>query len=136
MRGTVQERFWAKVDRRSPDECWAWLASRCSDGYGTFRVGERIAGAHRVAYEMLVGPIPDGLELDHLCSLRECVNPAHLEPVTHAENVARGRATRPTHCSKGHERTPENVLIQANDGHRRCRVCQREYNAAYRAARK
>lgn len=87
----VEERFWPKVDRRGPDECWPWLATLDRYGYGTFHDGRRLTGAHRMAYELLRGPIPDGLELDHLCRTRGCVNPAHLEAVTHRENMGRSR---------------------------------------------
>jgi hypothetical protein len=87
----LADRFWAKVDRRGPDDCWIWLGAKISSGYGTIYFGGkvRIVLAHRVAFELEVGPIPDGLELDHLCFERACVNPAHLEPVTKQENLRR-----------------------------------------------
>jgi hypothetical protein len=98
-----EERFWAKVDRRGPDECWPWTGWCHWNGYGQYGVkGERLA--HRLAYEYEVGPIPEGLVLDHLCHTRDpscadnekcphrkCCNPAHHEPVTRRENIARGR---------------------------------------------
>lgn len=92
----AEERFWAKVDRRDGGDCWPWLGTTTSTGYGLFGVPreDRTVGAHRYAYELVVGPIPTGLELDHLCRVRNCVNPAHLEPVTHAENLRRGREAR------------------------------------------
>lgn len=86
----LDERFWAKVDRRSDAECWLWLAATAGAGYGQFGANGKSVRAHRYAYEALVGPIPDGLEIDHLCNIRLCVNPGHMEPVTHAENVRRG----------------------------------------------
>jgi uncharacterized Zn-finger protein len=93
--GSVEERFWAKVDRRGPDDCWPWLAGRDYLGYGAFsRVRAKTERAHRVGYELLVGPIPEGLQLDHLCRNTSCVNPAHLEPVTNRENVIRGNSAR------------------------------------------
>jgi hypothetical protein len=85
------ERFWAKVDRAG-DGCWLWLADLNAGGYGTFRRGTRMVLAHRLAFELEAGPIPDGLTLDHLCGRPECVRPAHLEPVTAAENLRRRHA--------------------------------------------
>lgn len=97
-------RFWAQVDKRSDDECWPFLGVINSNGYGQFTVSlgkhhhQRRYMAHRFAYEIVIGPIPEGLHLDHVwdrgCTLRECVNPAHLEPVTLAENNRRMHAAR------------------------------------------
>lgn len=86
-------RFWAKVDRTTGDACWPWTARLDRDGYGTLKMPTgRSIRAHRFAYELLVGPIPEGLVIDHLCRNRRCVNPAHLEPVTAEENWRRGDA--------------------------------------------
>lgn len=130
-RSPAEERFWSKVDRSEPDGCWLWLAHRSPGGYGRFAVTRtHRVQAHRFAYEQIVGPIPDGLTLDHLCRTRACVNPVHLEPVTNRENIIRGD-TLPaanlakTVCHRGHDFTPENTRIVAS-GARDCRTCDRE----------
>lgn len=122
-------RFIAKVDKT--DTCWLWTAAMTPLGYGRFRAG-RLLQAHRWSYEYHVGPIPDGLVLDHLCRTPRCVNPDHLEPVTHRENILRGetvaahRAAQ-THCKRNHEFTPENTYIQMRRGFpsRHCCECAR-----------
>ena len=132
---TWQERFWAKVDKNGPGGCWLWTASTLGGGYGQFRSRTvRLSPyAHRIAYELLVGPVPTGLELDHLCRVRHCVNPAHLEPVSHRENLRRGASVsgrlwsgpRPntliTHCPKGHAYDETNTRHYR--GGRVCRAC-------------
>lgn len=135
MRKPESERFWDKVDKSG--DCWEWTAYKLQ-GYGRFGVGGRrenggrIVYAHRWAYEALVGPIPDGLTLDHLCRNRACVNPDHLEPVTGATNSLRGESpaavnARKTNCPKGHEYTAENITYGGYSGReRRCRACNRE----------
>lgn len=122
----VHERFMAKVDRR-PDGCWVWTACRVWNGYGQFRVAGKTVYAHRFAYELLVGPIPDGLELDHLCRNRACVNPSHLEVVDSRTNTLRGdgpaaQNARKTHCAHGHELTLENIWRSGRNS-RLCRAC-------------
>ena len=88
---TVEERMWARIDRRGDDECWPWVGATTPKGYGSMKwKGTSIYG-HRWTYEQLVGPIPDGMQIDHLCRETGCVNPAHLEPVTAAENMRRMR---------------------------------------------
>ena len=141
-----QKRFWAKVDKT--DACWLWTAHCNQGGYGRFWTGTEWQVAHRFAYELLVGPIPKGLDLDHLCRVRHCVNPTHLEPVTRAENLRRGTPPRreknpkcaqwqrtKTHCPRGHEYTPENTyVLPSRPNARYCRTCHREQTRERRKA--
>lgn len=116
------DRFWAKVQKRPGRGCWNWTAATLQ-GYGIFRLdGGTMARAHRVAYELLVGPIPDGLTLDHLCRNPGCVKPSHLEPVTLSENVRRAHANK-ARCKHGHLFTEENTRRLRN-GRRECRECR------------
>ena len=131
MKKSVQDRFLAKIVA-SPNGCWIWQSGTNADGYGLFRVDGRMVRAHRFAYELLVGPIPEGLELDHLCRVRNCVNPAHMEPVTHAENMRRGAHALKTHCPREHPYAGGNLYI-APDGKRRCWTCKRAADRAYKA---
>ena len=99
QRKPLPARFDAKVDRHGPmpegfgDPCWLWTGARCSDGYGSIRAGGRqgrTLAAHRVSWELAYGPVPSGMEIDHLCRTRGCVNPRHLEAIPHGANVLRG----------------------------------------------
>lgn len=125
MNTALPQRFWAKV--QMTDTCWIWTASVTSRGYGTYWLGGRSQLVHRLAFEALTGPIPDGLTIDHLCRVKRCINPDHLEAVTSAENTRRAYADV-THCLRGHEFTPENTIHKRDRG-RNCRTC---YNAARR----
>jgi hypothetical protein len=118
-------RFWPKVEFTG--FCWLWTASTNRQGHGHFFPERKTClTAHRWSYEFLVGPIPEGLHLDHLCRIPSCVNPDHLEPVTVAENVRRGlHGVLRTRCGEGHELTDENVYLRPGDGSRRCRKCIR-----------
>lgn len=93
-----QERFWDKVNKQGDGGCWLWTGAT-ANGYGYFRLGCKVVPAHRVAYVWLRGDIPDGMDLDHLCRCRCCVNPSHLEPVSRSENTKRGR-TGKTHFTR------------------------------------
>lgn len=137
---TTAERFWAKVDTSAgPDACWLWT-SHTRNGYGQFKLDRRQTPAHRWAYEAMIGPIPKGLQLDHLCRVRNCVNPKHLEPVTHQENIRRGMAgahwAAKTHCPQGHPYSGENLYVTPGEKRRRmCRECMRNRTATARAMR-
>lgn len=136
-RKPLAERFWPKVEKT--ETCWIWRGSRQSNGYGQINPGgDGLAPlrAHRVAYELVRGPIPDGLILDHLCRNPACVNPDHLEPVTYRENAMRGVSPklvshRTGICRRGH------AMVTLKSGRKRCRVCARpsheSSNCAWRA---
>jgi hypothetical protein len=136
---TVSESLMAMVSPEPDSGCWLWLGAVTPGGYARLRDGY----AHRMSYEIHVGPIPPGLQLDHLCRVRSCVNPAHLEAVTQKINIGRGEAgmhmRERTHCPRGHERTPENTYTRIKRGHSECRICRQknwtEQNAK-RAARR
>lgn len=123
---TREERFWAKVEWS--EGCWAWLGARTAAGYGRFWAKPHFIAAHRMSYILGVGPIADGMQLDHLCRNPNCVNPAHLEPVTPRVNVLRAasgagdRAAR-THCPAGHPYDAANTYL-AKSNQRHCRECQ------------
>ena len=122
-RAPIEDRLAAKYVV-AESGCWEWLANRSQKGYGRFKVAGRYEQAHRVSYELARGPIPEGLVVDHLCRNRGCVNPDHMEPVTNAENIARGTWATRTHCLRGHAYTPENT-IRNTYGYRACQACRR-----------
>lgn len=134
-----QERLWAKVQPNDAG-CWIWLGTMKATGYGMFtgpttdHSTTRTNGVHRWAYVAAKGPIPDGLVIDHLCNVRNCVNPDHLEAVTDAENNRR-RSERQTHCKRGHEYTAE-TTYRKSDGSRSCRPCNAARDHARHLARK
>lgn len=119
-------RFWAKIVAL-PSGCWEWKAGKTEKGYGRFWNNGRLVKAHRFSYELLIGPIPTGLTLDHLCRNRACVNPHHLEPLLMRENILRGnglcaRNARKTHCPRGHPYDMFNTY-RYPDGSRECKIC-------------
>ena len=151
MRGeSLEAQYWAKVDKRGPDECWPWTGAITDHGYGQIadgRGGSRVA--HRVGYELAFGPIPDGLTVDHRCHTYECTlgkrcphrrcqNPAHWEAVTNAVNVERGNAfsainRRKTHCNQGHELSPDNLSqAPSHSNGRYCKTCLDDHHRRYR----
>lgn len=117
---------WSEDKQYNGIPCLIWIGYKDRHGYGqiTVRNEDESRLAHRWAYERWIGPIPDGLTIDHLCYNRNCVNPAHLEPVTHSENVRRATEKR-THCRYGHPYTEDNLYITPT-GYRQCRTCRRE----------
>lgn len=120
------DRILRRIDINEPG-CWIWPGSRTVNGYGTVQKDAPARGVlltHRVLYEYFIGEIPEGLQIDHLCRVRLCCNPVHMEPVTPGVNTRRGEKYRPAVCARGHEYTPENMLF-SNKGYLRCRECNR-----------
>lgn len=109
-----------------PSPCWVWTGARNNHGYGVARVDGLLVLVHRYVYTELVGPIPAGLELDHGCRVRDCANPAHCEPLTHAEHCRRSARAMQTHCLRGHEYTPANTRYPAGRTARCCQRCGRD----------
>lgn len=127
---TIRERFDAKADRQDGG-CWLWTMSLDNEGYGRLKINGNSKLAHRISYEQYVGVIPNGLTIDHLCRVRSCVNPSHLEAVTHVANVMRGVGVgavnaAKTHCPQGHEYD----YVEASTGRRRCHSCRLERRRA------
>lgn len=126
--------FWFNVDIKEPNECWPWLRGKISGGYGKVTIGKVLKLAHRVAYELVKGSIPDGMTIDHVkalgCNNKACCNPFHLEIVTQRENTLRGTGpsannAKATHCIHGHTFDEQNTH-RLPDGKRVCRTCDRE----------
>jgi hypothetical protein len=135
-RKSLTERFWAKVIKT--DSCWLWQGYRHKvTGYGQIQINGRPELVHILSYKLAGRNIPNGMELDHLCRNRICVNPDHLEPVTHRDNVLRGinacaKNARVIHCPKGH---PYDLLntYHRPDGGRDCKICQKERSRIYKS---
>lgn len=131
---TAFERAQDKYTPEPNSGCWLWTASVDGKGYGQIAKGGKWGGpmrAHRVIYEAVRGPIADGFELDHLCRVPTCVNPYHMEPVTHRENIRRSAPAQRTHCPAGHPYDIQNTHVRR--GKRECRACNRERVRAWRS---
>lgn len=137
---TLPERFWQKV--RATDSCWIWTGAVQSKGYGSYSNGGVRHSAHRLAYEDAFGQIPDGMQIDHRCRVRQCVNPAHLDAVTAKENARRSIHTTTgwaIECQNGHPLDDANIYEarRANGKARReCKACRNERARRQRAAQK
>ena len=130
---SLAERFWAKVDRCGPKDCWLWTAAKMGIGYGAVWDGKILTGAHRVSWRLHNGTIPKSKFILHKCDVPACVNPAHLYIGTPLDNmldkVARGRDHNKikTHCPKGHPYSGDNLILRKNRNNARdCRTCQQE----------
>ncbi len=140
VRRDTVDSFMERVLPEPNSGCWLWMGACINTGYGSLTVKNNRVLAHRQSYLLHIGPIPIGKELDHLCRNPLCVNPLHLEPVTHQVNGKRGTAGRAfglmmaarTHCRNGHEFTVENTTIHKNKSGRLCRECSRERDRRYR----
>lgn len=133
LSATALDRFWAKVDKSGPvpeawpelGRCWLWMAGTFSNGYGGFYVGGRKELAHRWVYQQEVGLIPEAVQCDHLCRVRQCVRSSHIELVSCGENLRRGVGHgSETHCAQGHPYNAANTYLRPNGG-RNCRACNR-----------
>lgn len=125
---------WAQRLDEDAEGCWLYTGPLNNQGYGHVGYNGRQEYVHRATYMALVGPIPEGLQIDHLCRKRACANPEHLEPVTQHENLLRGYWGARTHCKNGHELTDDNVrLVGKHRTERKCRACERDRGRRQRA---
>lgn len=135
-RGTIQERLWSRFIRDEQTGCWDWTGAISNKSYGSIYYEGRMQKAHRVMWRLERGEIPSGLELDHLCRNRRCINPDHLEPVTRRENLARGIQTNQNAgklvCIRGHAFTEKNTRTRPN-GERTCIACMDMHRRNWRA---
>lgn len=136
-----KDTFWVARIVYMDNGCWLWTGAKVPKGYGVAqRRGFKSTMIHRLVYEKMVGPVPEDLQLDHLCLNRLCVNPDHLEPVTNRENSIRRpfvqNARAATHCKRGHELTLENTYIAPASGSRVCRACITHSQTKYQQRRK
>jgi len=134
----LPKRFWAKVRLDPSTGCWLWTAGKDWDGYGMFWIDGATVRAPGVAFKALRGPVPAGLQIDHLCRVRACVNPLHLEAVSGRTNTLRGETLpaenlRKTHCINGHEFTGTNLGMRKGRAGRYCKICSQVYGSRSRA---
>lgn len=145
---SLAERFWVKVNKNGslsshrPDlgPCWIWIAAINAKGYGIMSVDVGSTLVHRISYKISGGVIPDGMQIDHLCRVRNCVNPKHLEVVTPRINTHRGYGpaamrARKTHCPKEHPYSGDNLYVSPT-GNRQCRICIRQNQRNYQERKK
>jgi hypothetical protein len=125
------ERFEKQVDKESTD-CWLWKGSLSAGRYASFMVNGRNVRVHRWVYERDVGPIPEGMQIDHMCGVTRCVNPAHLRPLTPGDNCRAYYHEQRATCANGHPRLPENLVWREGGKRQRCRICSREIQRRYR----
>jgi hypothetical protein len=135
--GTIEERLWKRYEVDGETGCWNWTGAISNRSYGSIYFEGRMQKAHRVMWRLERGEVPEGLDLDHLCRNRLCINPAHLEPVTRSENLRRSplmdRHSGRTHCIRGHGFTAENTRLKPGNGHRVCKTCMRMHIRNWRA---
>jgi hypothetical protein len=132
MKKPLSQRLWARFSDLGQDECW--ILGSGKSRYTTFRNDEgRTTLAHRASYEAAHGPVPDGMEVNHKCQVTRCVNPAHLEVLTHVDNI---RYSMPTHCPQGHPYDDENTYTRTDVTGRMCKICTREAQKRFRDRRK
>lgn len=127
----LKKRLDGKYRKDAVTGCWLWLGRPNRDGYGTLKIDGKAERAHVVSFVVYKGDVPAGLEIDHLCCVRACIAPYHLEAVTHKENVLRGNSpaalnARKVACKRGHVFTDENTYLK-KDGGRQCQTCRRQY---------
>lgn len=132
MKTPLRDRLIAKIKVNEITGCWEWTGYKMPNGYARIGIGQKGHYAHRVSYETFVGPIPPRLTVDHLCRVRHCINPSHLEVVTNRVNILRGNSpsaeqARWTHCRNGHALTGDNLSVSKN-GKRRCVACNRKWH--------
>lgn len=130
----TRERILQRISLPNLDGCMEWTGAINTSGYGHYNRGLTYYLGHRASYEMFVGPIPEGLVIDHLCRNRACCRPDHLEPVTIGENIRRGEQATKTHCVHGHEFTPSNTYLRLTGG-RECRACRKRRMAEHKERR-
>lgn len=127
---TIAQRIERNI-KRDANGCWIWTAQIDRYGYGQTSVKRKKTRAHRATYELYRGAIPAGLQIDHLCRVRACCNPDHLEAVTCKENIRRSSRIKP-HCPQGHPYSGDNLIL-SKEGYRSCRVCARMFSRTYMA---